>query len=231
MYFPKKVEEAIEIAPGELMMPEPVCIIEDPEAGEGTGNDNNAVKEAPEGNVAETPVVTTDDDEEHEERLESEPVLTANTRSGRAIKMPSQLDDYEIGLTAAEECYYDAMSRFDHNLEAEVCCVGVGIGGGFTNTNELHVMKYDEAMATKDVEQWHDTVEEEHQRMEKHVVFKAVPEEEMIPEDATVLTSTWVMKKKANGTFRARLNARGFEQIDREHFNSDMIRQHQLYLR
>jgi len=26
--------------------------------------------------------------------------------------------------------------------------------------------------------------------------------------------STWAMKKKANGTFRARLNARGFEQVD-----------------
>jgi hypothetical protein len=35
------------------------------------------------------------------------------------------------------------------------------------------------------------------------------------------LTSTWAMKKKANGTFRARLNARGFEQIDGEHFDAD----------
>lgn len=32
---------------------------------------------------------------------------------------------------------------------------------------------------------------------------------------------TWSMKKKPNGTKRARLVARGFEQIDREHYKSD----------
>jgi hypothetical protein len=101
-----------------------------------------------------------------------------------------------------------------------VCCIGAGIGGGFTNTNELHVMKYNEAMATKDVEQWHDAVGDEYKRMKMHKVFDEVPMDE-VPEDTTILTLTWAMKKKANGTFRARLNARGFEQVDREHFDSD----------
>ena len=44
-----------------------------------------------------------------------------------------------------------------------------------------------------------------------------------MPEAAKILTSTWAMKKKANGTFRARLNARGFEQVDGEHFKSNSI--------
>jgi glutamine synthetase type III len=37
------------------------------------------------------------------------------------------------------------------------------------------------------------------------------------------MTSTWAMKKKANGTFRARLNARGYEQIDGIHYDSHNI--------
>ena len=30
----------------------------------------------------------------------------------------------------------------------------------------------------------------------------------------------WAMKKKANGTFIARLNARGYEQVEGEHYNA-----------
>jgi glutamine synthetase type III len=35
-----------------------------------------------------------------------------------------------------------------------------------------------------------------------------------------VLTTTWVMKKKPNGSCRARINARGFEQWDGLHYDS-----------
>ena len=42
-------------------------------------------------------------------------------------------------------------------------------------------------------------------------VWKAVPKDE-VPKDAKVITTTWAMKKKANGRFRARVNARGFMQ-------------------
>ena len=42
-----------------------------------------------------------------------------------------------------------------------------------------------------------------------------------VPADAKVLTSTWAMKQKANGTKHARLNARGYEQVDGEHYNED----------
>jgi hypothetical protein len=45
-------------------------------------------------------------------------------------------------------------------------------------------------------------------------VFEVVPE-------AEVLSSTWVMKKKANGVCRAQMTAQGFEQIDREHYDED----------
>ena len=39
----------------------------------------------------------------------------------------------------------------------------------------------------------------------------------------TFLDSKWVMKKKSNGTLRARLTARGFKQIDGEHYDSDDV--------
>ena len=37
------------------------------------------------------------------------------------------------------------------------------------------------------------------------------------------MTTTWTMKRKANGTFRARINARGYEQIDGIHFDGSSI--------
>ena len=70
----------------------------------------------------------------------------------------------EVALCAAEEEFYDCLA----DIEPEFSCVGAGIGGGFTDTSELHVMKYDEAMHMaddKEVEEWHDAVAEEKERM------------------------------------------------------------------
>jgi hypothetical protein len=121
----------------------------------------------------------------------------------------------DIGLSEAEEKYYDTMWKM-----SEMAFVGAGIGGGFVDTNELHVMKYKEAIAGKDAPKWEIAVEEEHECMMKHKVWEPVPIEEL-PKDSKVLTSTWAMKKKANGTFRARLNARGYDQIDGEHYDDN----------
>lgn len=43
----------------------------------------------------------------------------------------------------------------------EICSVGVGIGGGFSNTNELHIMKFKEAMKTTNKDKWMKAVKEE----------------------------------------------------------------------
>jgi Reverse transcriptase (RNA-dependent DNA polymerase) len=63
-------------------------------------------------------------------------------------------------------------------------------------------------------------VDEEHDRMVKNKVWEAVPKSS-VPKGAKILTSTWAMKKKASGVYHARLNARGYEQIDGEHFDKD----------
>jgi hypothetical protein len=121
--------------------------------------------------------------------------------------------------------------------ENEVQCMGAAIVRGFENTKELHVMKYNQAINQGTPEEctaWKQTVKEEYEWMVKHLMFKVTPHDK-VPEDVTVLTSTWVMKKKANGTHRACLNARGFEQIDREHYDEDSkfaldMCQKQLYM-
>ena len=74
-------------------------------------------------------------------------------------------------------------------------------------------MKFKEAMKTPDKEHWLEAVEEEHNKMVKLKVWKAILRKD-IPAAAKILSSTWAMKKKANGQFRARIVARGYEQVD-----------------
>jgi hypothetical protein len=101
----------------------------------------------------------------------------------------------------------------------EMALIGIGIGGGFVNTEELHVMNYNEAIQSEK-EKWDIAVKEEHDRMEDNNVFQPVPIDE-IPEGTKIMTSAWAMKKKSNGTYRAWINARGFEQVDGEHYDID----------
>jgi len=56
----------------------------------------------------------------------------------------------------------------------ELAAVGAGIGGGFSNTSELRVIKYKEAINGPDREHWLKAIEEEHERMVKNNVFKIV---------------------------------------------------------
>ena len=44
-----------------------------------------------------------------------------------------------------------------------------------------------------------------------------------VPRDVTVVGTTWAMKKKADGTYKARCNAQGFTQIHgQNHFNDNI---------
>jgi hypothetical protein len=99
----------------------------------------------------------------------------------------------------------------------EFAFVRAGLGGGFMNTSKLHVMKYKDAMASSNSDKWQKAVDEEHEKMLKHNVWKPVLRKD-VPEGAKILMLTWAMKKKANGTYRARMNVRGYEQGDGEHY-------------
>lgn len=55
--------------------------------------------------------------------------------------------------------------------------------------------------------------------MLEYGVFEAT-DSSSLPTDAKVLTTTWVLKKKANGVYKGRITARGYEQQDGTHYDS-----------
>jgi hypothetical protein len=138
---------------------------------------------------------------------------TVVTRSGRISKPNIRFveDDNELGATI-----------IDDDELGEIMTVGAGIGGGFEHTSELRPMKYEEAMAGPKAKYWDKAVDEEHDRMKHHVVFKAVPKSE-VPKFAKILGSTWAMKQKANGVLRAHLNALGYQQLPGQHYEETGI--------
>ena len=220
MYFEKPKPTYEVIAPIEYNAND---LNSDKEAG-----DNFGVREGDDENDETSVIVDMDQAEEAEEKEEVEEPLDnveldagIVTRSGQSISKPTRLIEemgacsYEIGLSVAEQEYYNVMWKMN-----KVALVGAGIGGGFIDTNELHVMKYKEAMAGKDADKWQKAVDKEHECMMKHEVWMSMPIEE-VPENSKILTSTWAMKKKANGTYRARMNAQGYEQVDGVHYNED----------
>ena len=85
---------------------------------------------------------------DEEEVVEEEVGAGNQTRSGRIVNRPTRLieemnaisSDYQIKLSKSEVNYYDAMREIGA-LQGEFGCVGAGLGGGFINTSELHVMK------------------------------------------------------------------------------------------
>jgi hypothetical protein len=152
---------------------------------------------------------------------QSEPVEIpeGTTRSGMKFRdiAAANIILNPVELTDAEERYLKHMKTI-----GEIACVGAGLGGGFENTSELHVMKFDEAMKTSEAAEWKKAVEEEYQRMVENDVWTPVPKSE-VGNDAKILSSTWAMKKKSNGTLRARLNGRGFEQVPAVHYDPHSI--------
>ena len=121
----------------------------------------------------------------------------------------------ETALTAAEQNYYFALSEY---LDwGEYGCVGAGIRSGTQNTNELKVIGYDEAMQHEDRKQWLNSINNEHDRMIKNKVW-IVTKKKDVPKNVDIIDSTWAMKKKVNGQYRARLAARGFKQTHGKSF-------------
>ena len=139
-------------------------------------------------------------------------------RSHRVSRRPVRLIE-EISNVAVGTGYYDLLDDYDSiEIDDEYGMVGAGIGGGFDTTDELHTLKFKQAMQSENKAQWMEAVEEEHKKMTDYGVWVAVPVE-TLPRNSKILTSTWAMKKKANGVFRARLTARGYEQVDGLHYD------------
>jgi adenosylmethionine-8-amino-7-oxononanoate aminotransferase len=107
--------------------------------------------------------VGTDEESETEDAINDDEdgrgkatIQEAVTHSGRVISKPAHYieeigavtSDYEIGLTVSEIRYYVSMKAFPEGKFApgEIACIGAGlVGGGFSNTSELDLMKYKKA--------------------------------------------------------------------------------------
>jgi hypothetical protein len=69
---------------------------------------------------------------------------------------------------------------------------------------------YKEAMGSNDADEWHDTCQYEMDALAKLKVWKLVD----LPQGRKAVKCRWVFKKKTNGSFRARLVAKGFTQVE-----------------
>ena len=159
-------------------------------------------------------------------------------RSTRVTAAPARLiEESGILMTEAEKQYHLAMVMMDenenneeklpfhitpYNIIQEAALVGAASISGFSNTAELRPMKYDEAMKTPDREGWKRAVKEEWERFKKYNVFMPVKRND-VPDNAKFVSTTWAMKKKSNGTLRARLNMRGYEQQEGIHYDEQAI--------
>ena len=90
----------------------------------------------------------------------------------------------------------------------ELALIGAGTGGGINHTSELKVLNYKKAMQIPNAGDWLKEIDNKKSRFNKYNSLMPI-KRESLPKGAKVLSTTWVMKFKANGTPRARLNARG----------------------
>jgi hypothetical protein len=117
-----------------------------------------------------------------------------------------------LGVDEDEEKAFEE----NHNKLIEYVNVGAGIGGRFSNTQELQVMKYHEAINGHDGDLWKEEVAKEHKQKIDSGVFEPVKMSK-VPKGVKLIDTTWAMKKKSNGTLCGRVNVRGFKQIDGQH--------------
>jgi hypothetical protein len=160
------------------------------------------------------------------------------TRSGRKVGRKVSQYDPSTGktimwsdvLASTEELstksmtqlnYYDVLGigenelqviKSHNNVLTEYINVGAGIRGGLTNTQELKVMKYHEAINGPDGDAWKAEVKIEHSRMVHNKVFEPVSLSDL-SKNKKVIDTTLDMKKKSSGTLRGRVNVRGFNSL------------------
>ena len=145
--------------------------------------------------------VKDDDKESGEDDFDEDEVEEQTfTRSGRRVRRPNRFEQDLIGIGT------------------DAACVGA-TGVQYTNTAELRPIRYHEAMRSdpKEVVKWNEAVMKEHANFVSHNAVTAIHRRD-VPSDATVVGTTWVMKKKADGTYKARCNAHGFTQIHGQNY-------------
>ena len=110
------------------------------------------------------------------------------------------------------------IASIQHRMYFEAANVGAGVGGGFENTQELRVITYNKAINRPDGEHWKAEVENGYQQMRHNKGFETVMIANL-PPGTKLIDSVWAMKKKNSGVLSGRINARGFKQVERQHYD------------
>ena len=74
----------------------------------------------------------------------------------------------ELGLVGAGICITKELKVL--KTEEELKLIGAGIGVNISNTKELRVMSFREAMKSKDADKWNEEVVEEKEQFDKYNV-------------------------------------------------------------
>ena len=165
---------------------------------------------------------------------------TALAMGGQSVKKESTIHQQEIQLAglilqmSASKRQPTIMMCLELMRMRVQCCKTImtrslstsrlvlGIGGGFTNTLELKVMKYHEAVNGPDGKAWKTKVKKEHNRRMASGISEPVQINDL-PKGTKLINMMWVMKRKSNGTLHGQVNVRGFRQVDGEHYNGNGI--------
>ena len=222
MFFNKEIEDEVEVEEPSVPTSNNLAPNSVPESRESNDDDEKSESEASITGADWTEVATERKTRYGRKTGRTTGVLDPST--GQTVKWA---DISSVQMTIPAQNYYESLTTLEQdNVEVDVmkefAGVGAGVGGGFSNTTELKPMKFDEAMNGPDAEGWRKEVDNEHERMVHHGVFEPVEKSEM-PPGATTIDSSWVMKKKSNGTLRGRVTARGFKQRVGEHYDPASI--------
>jgi hypothetical protein len=154
-----------------------------------------------------------------------------NPNSGTTIKWSDVVAEEVNDVMTPSANYYEVFGidedkvkvlQIHNDSVSEYINIGAGMGGGFTNTNELCVMNYHEPINGPDGKKWKAKVKTEHGRMVKSDIFEKVKLSKL-PSDVKVIDTTWAMKKKSNKTLCERNDICGFKQVKGQHYNASSI--------
>ena len=101
----------------------------------------------------------------------------------------------------------------------EIERVGAGMGEGFTNTNELKAMTYQDTINGQTYNSRKEDIVSEHDGIRKNEVF-GTGDKDNRPHGSEPMDRTWACKLKSSVSKRGRLNACGFTQIDIHSYDS-----------
>ena len=148
-----------------------------------------------------------DDNDNEENPVQAKaPYHVYTARSGQYVRIP-EIYTHDLGVLASTKAEFGyqmdlcalSMDNIDQ-IEEEISLVGAGLGGGFDHTSKLKVIKYNNAMKTKDSDKWEISVEEENKQMKNYKVWVSVKMQN-VPKKAKIQTSKRVTKNKSNVLF------------------------------